>query len=130
MPRAELTDWSKFFLSWRIGMLDVMDPSFGWQTLDQTKLDYIRKKLCQFEGMTLAQIFTDGKKQHHAICVKDICADAKRRLAAIGHEDLDQLHRLRLMGKERVWGVLRCNTLSLLWWDPEHLIYPYELPNT
>jgi hypothetical protein len=83
-----------------------------------------------FERMTLSEIFIKGKKQHHAIPVIKICKEAKKRLRDIGHHDIEQLHRLRLTGQERVWGILRCNTLSLLWWDPKHQIYPYELPNT
>ena|SRR5437868_14159586 len=89
-----------------------------------------RGKLCVFERMTLGEIFIKGKKQNHSIPVSQICGEAKKRLREMGHEDLALVHRLRLSGKERVWGILRCNTLSLLWWDPNHLVYPYDLPNT
>lgn len=129
VPRAHLTDWSNFFLSWRIGTLEMVEP-FGWHELEQAKLAYLQSKLRQFEGMTISEVFNKAKKQNHAIPVNDICGEAQMRLKSIGHGDLDQVHRLRLSGKERVWGILRCNTLSLLWWDPNHLVYPYELPNT
>ena len=27
-------------------------------------------------------------------------------------------------GKQRLWGFLRAGVFHVLWWDPEHQIYP------
>ena len=129
VPRAQDTSWANYYPSWRVSLLEMVDP-FGWHELERRDLDYIRGKLTNFESMTLTQIFVNGKKQHHAVPVHKLCREAKIRLREIGHEDLEELHRLRLMGKERIWGILRCNVIQLLWWDPFHKVYPYELPNS
>lgn len=129
IPRAHDTSWSNYYPSWRVSLLEMVDP-FGWHKLDRTEIDYIRGKLAHFETMTLAQIFVESKKQHHAVQVHKLCREARTRLREIGHQDLEELHRLRLTGRERIWGILRCNVIQLLWWDPFHKVCPYDLPNT
>jgi len=36
----------------------------------------------------------------------------------------DHLTSLRMGGKQRLWGFLRAGVFHVLWWDPEHQIYP------
>lgn len=109
--------------AWRFNMLELCDP-FGWHTLDEAGLRYIREKLAHYESMTMNEIFVTGKKYNHAVSVQDLCGEARGRLWELNLEHLEQIHRLRLSGAERVWGIRELNVLNLLWWDPDHLVCP------
>ena len=39
-------------------------------------------------------------------------------------DDVDELYQLRVTGAERVWGIRSGPLLRLLWWDPNHEVYP------
>ncbi len=118
-----MPDWSKCYPAWRITALEMVDP-FGWHAIDRDAMLNIRLKLVDFESMTIGEIFTRARWQNHGVDVDQLCLEARKRLADIGHGDLDQVHTLRLSGKQRIWGILRQNAFNLLWWDPEHRICP------
>jgi len=87
-------------------------------------LHYIREKLAEYETMTMNEIFVVGKPYNHGVPIYKLCGEAQRRLRELNLDDLDELHRLRLSGPERVWGIRDLNVLNLLWWDPNHQICP------
>jgi hypothetical protein len=116
-----MPDWGKFKPAWQVSKLEMCDP-FGWHELDKAKLEEILTKLSQFESMTISEIFIRGKYQHHSIPVSKLEPPAKKRLETLNLPDVEELHRLRLSNKERVWGILTQNIIQLLWWDPEHLV--------
>jgi hypothetical protein len=58
-----------------------------------------------------------------------LSGEAPRRLAEISREQYD-LYSLRIFGAGRVWGIKVENVLYVLWWDPNHIIYPWEPRNT
>jgi hypothetical protein len=74
--------------------------------------------------MTWREILFDGARSHHQPGVWQLCKEARERLEAIGYGDLQRIVSLRLSGAERVWGVMEEGVLRLLWWDPEHQVYP------
>jgi hypothetical protein len=74
--------------------------------------------------MTWREILTDGRKQNHFIGVWQICMDAQRRLEDLGYGDLKRILSLRLSARERIWGVMEAGVLAVLWWDPDHTVYP------
>jgi hypothetical protein len=115
--------------SWRIGAIEMCDP-FGWNTIDEKTVSYIRDKLKNFETMIWKQILLDASKQNHPVKVSDICKEARDRLEEIGEEDQQELISLRLGGIKRVWGIMDNGVLRLLWWDPNHKIYPSTLKHT
>ena len=115
--------------AWRVSLLELVDP-FGWHEIDASKLLDIRAKLAGIEGNTWRDILVRDAKYNHFIAVDRICATAQERLRALHLDDTDALLSLRLAGTERVWGILETNVLNVLWWDPEHLVYPVEKPNT
>lgn len=67
-----------------------------------------------------------GHKKHHDMPVAEICNDAKERLASMRLDEVigDNLFRFRLSGTQRLWGFITENTFHVLWWDPEHKVYP------
>lgn len=86
----------------------------------------IHSKLSDFESMTWGQILLEAKKQNHSIRPHQICKEARDRLEVLGYGDLDRVFSLRLSGCERIWGVINEGVFTVLWWDPEHTVYPVE----
>jgi hypothetical protein len=103
---------------------------FGWHKIDEKGLLFVREKLASFESMTWSEILVKAKKQNHAVAISLICKEARKRLEETCMADVDELTSLHLAGKQRVWGILREGVLSLLWWDPEHIICPSLLKHT
>ena len=122
-------DFNKLSPSWRISYMEMCDP-FGWHELRQEKLREIRGKLGELEKLTWNEILVARKHLNHTVQVDDICKEAKERLIELGLDDVDELVSLRLMGAERVWGFPMFGALTLLWWDPDHQVYPTALKNT
>ena len=89
----------------------------------------IIKKLGAFEGMTWAEIMgqSGGRAHgtnHHFENVGELKKEAQKRLQELRQEDLDQVFSLRLSGKERLYGILNDRVLRIIWYDPNHEIYP------
>ncbi len=100
--------------------MEMCDP-FGWHQLDGALLLEIREKLKSFESMSWGEIIGPNS---HQVAVSLLCKAARDRLSELRLDDLDELFSLRLSAKERVWGVLEHNVLTLLWWDPDHEVCP------
>lgn len=122
-PRVVATDFYQLRPSWRVGLLELVDP-YGWHALVPAKIEHVRGKLAQFESMTWAQILIQGKHWNHLVSIDKICAPARGRLQELGQDDIDEVVSLRLSNLERVWGIQESNVLKLLWWDPLHQICP------
>ena len=80
-----------------------------------------------FETMTWGEILG---RHHHAIAVNDIIKPAQNRLEQLGHDDQAELVSFRLSNIERIWAIRSGEQAFLLWWDPNHEIYPSRLRNT
>lgn len=112
--------------AWRVSLLEMVDP-FGWHEVTGDKLRDIRSKLGGIEGNTWKELLVRDAKYNHFIAVEKICPAARERLELLHLDDTDALLSLRLAGTERVWGILELNVLLVLWWDPNHLIYPVNI---
>jgi hypothetical protein len=116
-------DPMKMTPSWRIALAQIVDP-WGWHGLDADGLMSIRVKLSEYEAKTWNEILVKQCHFNHRIECHKLCREAQNRLAELGLDDIEQLISLRLGSCERVWGILNYNVLDLLWWDPDHLVYP------
>ena len=56
-------------------------------------------------------------------------SDALKRLAD-EYQGLDYLFRLRLDSHKRLYGIRVGNEFHIIWWDPNHEIWPSELKHT
>ncbi len=101
----------------------------GAVTLPEHLWDDLFQKLRWYETMTWGEILKD-KKHNHSVPLDHLAKAAQDRLKAMRLDDIDEVFRLRLTGKQRVWGIRDRNVLNLLWWDPEHEICPSTLRNT
>ena len=121
----EPDDWFRRFPSWRISRVEFAAP-WGWHELGADEVRSIQEKLSHFETMTWREILVDGNNLNHFIGVWQICKDAQRRLEELGYGDLKKIVSLRLSARERIWGVMEAGVLAVIWWDPQHTVYPIE----
>lgn len=122
-----MADFNKMNPAWRLGRLDLIHPD-NWKanhSLDEVTLQRIRERLRHCEAKTWQEILVASGHFNHPIKVEKLCSGAQKRLAEL-QIDAESLISLNVTGKERVWGVRNGNVLSLLWWDPNHQVYPVE----
>lgn len=113
--------------SWRVALVELVDP-FGWHKATEAELRAVHQRLSSFETMTWEEILFPPRKNHHnhQIAPHKICRDARDRLESMDRAGVDLLTSLHVKQKERICGILDGAVLHVLWWDPEHLIYPVE----
>ncbi len=112
---------------WSITIFDVDGP-WGRELCDRDGAIWneIFPKLRAYESMTWSQI-TTNKKRDHSVSVGGISKAARDRLIELNLDDIESLFRFRLTGKIRVWGIREGRIFRLLWWDPEHEIWPVDV---
>lgn len=98
--------------------------------LDGTGLIGLISKLRSFESMKINEIFAVGSEHGKSYPVEDLPTSVQKRLTALGRDDETEVARLRCGGKPRLYGFLRENVFHVLWWDPEHQVYPSKKRNT
>ena len=111
---------------WSLAVFDHQGP-WGRErcSKDDSLWKEIYPKLRNYETMTWGEI-ERNKKRDHSVPVEGIVKEALERLAELKLDDIDDLFRFRLSGKMRVWGIRIGRVFQLLWWDPEHEIWPVE----
>lgn len=87
-------------------------------------------KLRDFEGMSFRALQGGSGQHFKRYQLETLAKQACKRLAQINHDDEDCICRLRLGGRERLYGFLRGNVFEILWWDPDHAVCPSHLKNT
>ena len=85
------------------------------------------ERLHEFETKNWDEILQTGS---HPIEVYKCEKGARDRLAEIKQDDTDELMSFRIAAKKRVWCIKDRNIMRILWWDPEHLVYPVEKKHT
>lgn len=110
-------------LVWRFADLD---DSGEW-CLSSIERDHLRgllAKLKSFESMTVGEVFAPGAEHGKRYDIAKLPDRATRRLVEIGRDDETELVRLRCGARPRLYGILREHVFYVLWWDPEHEVYP------
>ena len=69
-------------------------------------------------------------RDSHEVSVEAISKAAQKRLSEIKLDDFERLVSLRFMGSERLWGIKINNILKIIWWDPNHEVYPSKKKHT
>ena len=112
---------------WRVNRYLDWDGPWGWCHIEiHNLLCELVPKLHDYETMTWSEV--EGP-QCHFVSVDGLCGKAQRRLEELRHE-VDMLFSVRITGKARVWGIREVSTLHVLWWDPEHTVYPSKKKGT
>ncbi|MBC8491862.1 MAG: hypothetical protein H8D42_04810 [Candidatus Marinimicrobia bacterium] len=106
---------------WQISTIDVDGP-WGWKNIEKTYFfDEIIRKIKDFEKMFWKEII--GRNSHE-VRVSEISGDAFKRLSELKLDDIETLVSLRLNGENRLWGIRVENIFKVLWWDPNHDVFP------
>jgi hypothetical protein len=119
---------------WRLSSLDLdHNGSWSWNLSTASTLREIAEFLAQMENLTWAELkalTSPGKggnhKRNKAIPVEQLCPDAQKRLRELKLDHLDGLFEFRIRSKPRLWGYARQGVFHVVWWDPEHKVYPVE----
>lgn len=115
--------------AWRLGNMR-MEPPFGWDTVTRDDMTQIVRHLKGLESMTWSAILIGAKKYNHHCDVAGMSREARACLDDDWQGGADEMLTMRLTNKKRVWGVLDGPIVHLLWWDPEHDVYPSLKKNT
>lgn len=104
----------------------VLDKNRPWnwcQLEESKKMQEVFKKLGFLEQSSFNELNADSR--HHSIPKENFKSrEVHRELEILGVSDVASLFSLRLAGKVRVYCIFSMNQFSLLWYDPNHEIYP------
>lgn len=109
-------------LAWHF---ECMDHSGKWPCTYPT-LESIKDRLHEYEKRKWSELRGESS---HPLPVEKIIRRAQERLDQLGHRDYAHLYQLDIRGpgqKQRLWGLREENIFNILWWDPNHEIYPVE----
>jgi hypothetical protein len=122
---VERIDFLTLKAAWRVKNIQLVDP-YGWQQLTLKDICYIREKLSAFESMTWGDIFVKDKKRNHSIPVNEFRCEQARRWMKRNMKEQLELWTIRLSGAERIWGIFSEGAYQIVFWDPNHLIFPTQ----
>ena len=112
---------------WHVGIID-LDGPWGWNRVDRNVFFFdILPKIQEFERQVWSEILN---RNNHEVFVFQISKQAQKRLEQIQLDDIEKLVSLRLTGRQRLWGIKINNILKILWWDPNHEVFPSLLKHT
>lgn len=133
-PRLGADPGSVFDLpvTWSIEKADCQD-SWSWGTPRQWPQpdwdNVIEPKLREFSALTWKEVDAfasgSGHKMHHNMAVDDLIEEAQLRLIEI-EQFADIMFRFRLGAKPRLWGFRVLGHFEVVWYDPDHAIYPVD----
>ena len=117
--------YQKQSIAWHF---ECMDKSGSWPCNINT-LQNIENRLREFEKMRWSELTGHS----HPLPINKIIAKAQRRLIDLGYDDYESLYQFDIKNgqqKRRLWGLREENIFKILWWDPNHEVYPVEKRNT
>jgi hypothetical protein len=79
--------------------------------------------LASLETMTWREIIVTARKYNH-FCNADELSKPARDIVDPGWKGADRILSIRLGNLKRVWGIFEDGVLYLLWWDPDHQVFP------
>lgn len=120
--------------SWRFGRVHGSgESSYGFPDDEKTKaeiLDFLRS----IESQTVGELRQTNKYAIYSLAdssVKDHLDDWVVREMSLKFEDVYELHRFRMTGKQRLFAIsVEPGVFELTWWDPKHKIYPVKKRHT
>lgn len=111
---------------WQFSLMD-LSGSFSCRDITHDEWSLILSKMRLWETMTWNEI--EGRRDH-SISVENLSEAAKKRLAEIQLDDIDEVFSLHIDGKKRLFGIRDRNIFKVLWWDREHNVCPSHKKHT
>ena len=120
--------------SWRLGTLRTDYPKQGgWGAIQPADLKLIINTLAYCDKTPWLTLKSARSSQIGGIAIYDVEniggkfeKKARRLLRGLNEGiGIERVTRIRLGGKKRLWAIHHPdNTLDILWWDPDHKVYP------
>ena len=102
--------------------LTKIEPSHHRDVLDRVR---------EFESMTVHEVFFRGDEPGKDYLLHDLPNQAaQERLRELRLDDRDHISRLRMSGTGRLYGLRERERFYVLWWDPDHQIWPSRKKHT
>lgn len=129
VPAAAALQPSPDRIRFRFDRVDLGGP---WCLTAITSDDHrvLLEKMREFERLTMAEAFNGQLGKDYHDLSKCPNPTVLRRLQDIEMDDIDALSRFRLSGTRRLYGTRLGNEFSILWWDPNHEVWPSTLKHT
>lgn len=125
IPQNVSNSWYKAKPSWRFFMMD--DEYEKWSPTKNGLLQEKNlQKLKNFERQSWSEIL--GRNSHEVDPI-NFCKEAINRLKEI-KIDQDSFVSIRFEGKTRLYGYVISGVYHIIWFDPEHEIYPSHKKHT
>lgn len=109
--------------AWRISRIQLIDP-YGWHDLDAEGILRIKGRLASLERSTWRDIFVRDARHNHQIGVSDLKCPIAKLWMQKNLPDQPALWTIRVGAKGRIWGILSEKAYQIIFWDPDHLIWP------
>lgn len=119
---------------WTARDLDLFDDSSGevrWDLSARESLGLLRF-LEELSRKTWGECETElagPHKRNHYHHVADLVPSARERLRRLGFEE-EQIFRFRLSSTCRLWGFRTGDVFRIVWYDPDHRVYPVAKRHT
>ncbi|MCT8157695.1 hypothetical protein [Bifidobacterium polysaccharolyticum] len=136
VPKAEIDnidELNEMKIIFRFDLVD-LEPDCPWSLAKMSESDHAEflKKLKQFEYSKVGELKSPrlgSFKTYHDFS-KCPNQDPVERLGKYYEFEGDSIARFRLSGKKRLYGFLIDNGFHIVWWDPEHEIWPSKKKHT
>jgi hypothetical protein len=116
-------------LCWRFTHVD-HEGRWGFDTMESTVLCEVLRKLSDCESMTVTELRNTRRLFVEYDLPGRLCKEALDRLTAMRRDDMTKIQRLEFTGLQRLYGFLEGNVFHVVWWDPQHEVYPVKLKHT
>ena len=119
--------------SFRIVDNTTEDELFGWHLLDEAwarrVLDFLRE-VSSSTWMEVRAQLGSGKyakhRLHHDQEASRLTERAQQRLVQFYSHMGGEMFRFRITDLARLWGFVVDGTFYIIWWDPDHKVYPLD----
>ncbi|HJQ01144.1 MAG TPA: hypothetical protein VJ851_06065 [Jatrophihabitans sp.] len=83
-------------------------------------IDFMR----EMENLSVREVLNGRIGKREDVAGGSPNPDAQRRAQERYPDDHDRIHSLHLTGAKRLWGIQNQNEFSVIWWDPDHDVWP------
>lgn len=112
---------------------DLIDLDADWSILNIDRDDHrdLMKLFADIEKMTAGELFRPDQVICKSYNDMSLCpTPAVLARLATRYEGLDHMVRLEMGGLRRLYGVRTGHEFHVVWWDPDHAVWPAKLKHT
>ena len=89
--------------------------------------------MCQHTWSEIEAMRAAAHKRHHSQPISSLSTESQKDFARLRFKGQaldavygDDLFRFRITGEQRLWGFRSNRMFHVIWWDPNHQVYPTE----